>query len=110
MKEWYDTNVFMNIFWTITRIAHLPISLTYRLFKIDQPKWLRWWGNRTDNLWDQLKEWVHCHKIPFTNKQINISFMMKNRDTYGKYIRPHANYCNCDPEDYDPKLEDEECN
>jgi hypothetical protein len=103
MKEWYDTNFFMNIMWTITTPALWIIELT-TIGMDKRPKWIRWWHNRTDNLWDQIKEWVHCHKIPFTNKQINISFMMKNRETYGKFIRPmrdDAGKCwsNCDPDD-----------
>lgn len=109
-KDWYDKNVFLNIFWTISGIAWLPIyGIFWVIWKYakpgeELPKWLRWWGNRVDNLWDQFKEWVHCHKIPGTNKQINISFMMKNRETYGKLIRPDRDpdgncWSNCDPED-----------
>jgi hypothetical protein len=103
MKEWYDKNFFLNVIWTLTAPLFWIVKLaTSGMDK--RPKWVRWWGNRVDNLWDAGKEWVHCRKIPFTNKQINISFMMKNRETYGKLIRPMRDpdgncWSNCDPED-----------
>ena len=101
-KDWYDKNIFLNIFWTITAPPYWIVHLA-TFWMDERPKWIRWWGNRTDNLWDQFKEWVHCHKLP-GNKQINISFMMKNRETYGKLIRPDRDpdgncWSNCDPED-----------
>jgi hypothetical protein len=105
-KDWYDENIFMNIFWLISGIAWLPISGIAKIAYGDNelPKWIRWWGNRVDNLPDAIKEWIHCHDIPFTDKQINISRWMKNRETYGKIIRPRRDpagncWSNCDPED-----------
>lgn len=99
-KEWYDKNIFLNIFWTLTFPADFLVGLYFKVTKTEKPKWYRWWHNRTDNLWDAGKEWIHCHRIPFTNKQFNISFMMKNRETYGKFIREHKCWSNCDPEDF----------
>lgn len=99
MKQWYDTNLLVNIGWTLSAPLYWPLRIYYRNKKA--PKWIRWWGNRTDNLWDQGKEAVHGMRIPFTNKQINISFMMKNRETYGKFIREDKWYDNLDPEDRD---------
>ena len=102
VKEWYDKNIFLNIFWFISGIVWLPIYLvTIPMDK--RPKWLRWWGNRVDNFPDLLKEWIHCHDIP-SDKQINISRWMKNRTTFGKLIRPRRDpdgncWSNCDPED-----------
>lgn len=95
-KDWYDNNFFLNVFWTLTA----PIYWPFKLVTGNKPKWVRWWGNRVDNLWDDGKEFLHCKKIPGTNKQINISRFMKNRDTWGEFIRPHKNWCNCDPEDF----------
>jgi hypothetical protein len=98
-KHWYDTNVFVNILWFISGIVWLPIYVVTIPMK-ERPKWLRWWTNRVDNIVDQGKEWLHCRKIPFTNKQINISFMMKNRTTTWDIIREHKKWSNCDPEDF----------
>jgi len=109
--KWYDkkNNWILNILWLLSGVVWLPIYGAWCLFTWDfsqdsKPKWLRWWGNRVDNLPDQLKEFIHCHDIPWTDKQINISFMMKNRETYGKIIRPRRDpdgncWSNCDPED-----------
>lgn len=55
--------------------------------------------NLIDGPIDWIKEWIHCRKIPFTNYQINISFLMRNRETTWDIIRRHGNYPNCDPED-----------
>lgn len=55
--------------------------------------------NIIDGPVDKVKEWIHCHKIPFINYQINISFIMMNRKTTWDIIRKHKKYPNCDPED-----------
>lgn len=104
MKEWYDTNVWINILWMISGIFWLPIYLIFKLIEQELPKWLRWWGNRVDNLVDQTKEWIHCHDIPYKDYHINISRWMKNRTTFGNLIRPRRDpdgncWSNCDPED-----------
>ena len=56
--------------------------------------------NIIDGPVDKVKEWIHCHKIPFINYQINISFIMMNRKTTWNIIRKHQKYDNCDPEDF----------
>jgi len=56
--------------------------------------------NIIDGPVDKVKEWIHCHKIPFINYQINISFIMMNRKTTWDIIRKHQKYDNCDPEDF----------
>jgi hypothetical protein len=115
MKEWYDKNVWLNILWFISGIVWLPIYLvTWAIFKRNAPdeelpKWIRWWGNRVDNLPDQVKEWLHCHRIPWTNYQLNISFLMKNRTTTWDIIRKHGCYPNCDPEDCACQDDGKEC-
>lgn len=115
-KEWYDTNIWLNILWMFSGIVWLPIYLVFKLGQIDRPKWLRWWGNRVDNLVDQFKEWIHCHDVPYwmgdlfyrepgvLNYHINISRWMNNRVTFGDLIRPRRDpdgncWSNCDPED-----------
>lgn len=99
-KNEADKNVWLNIFWFISGIVWLPIYLV-TIPMDERPKWLRWWGNRVDNLVDQFKEWVHCHKIPWTNKQINISIIMQNRKPKTwDIIREHKDWPNCDPEDF----------
>lgn len=101
-----DKYFLLNVFWLISGIVWLPIYIVYeileRLNVTKKPKWVKWWGNRVDNLPDALMEWLHCHKIPFTNKQLNISFLMKNRTTTWDIIREHKPWPNCDPEDFDP--------
>jgi len=71
--------------------------------KIGIKKAFKWFGNRIDDPWDWIKEKIHCGKIPFTNKCMNIAFMMKNRGKpYWPIIRncPEVHqYENCDPED-----------
>jgi hypothetical protein len=59
--------------------------------------------NIVDGPFDKFKEWLHCHKIPFTNYQLNISFFMKNRTTSWDIIRKHKKWANCDPEDFPEK-------
>lgn len=61
--------------------------------------WLRDWENYIDDPIDYCKEWLHCRRLPFTNYQINISFLFQNRETTWDIIRKHGKYDNCDPED-----------
>lgn len=63
------------------------------------PKWLRWIINRIDDPFDTCLEFLHCHRIPLTRYQLNLSFLMKNRETSWDIIRGHGKYSNCDPED-----------
>ena len=104
MKNKHDKSFLLSLLWTISGIAWLPTYLLYKASDLDEPKWLRWWGNRVDNLVDYAKEWIHCRAIPFTNLQLNLSVIMKNRETYGRLLRPRLDdtgrkWCNCDPED-----------
>ena len=57
--------------------------------------------NLIDDPVDAVKEWLHCHKLPF-GYQLNISFLMRNRPTTWDIIRKHKWYDNCDPEDKTP--------
>lgn len=112
-KDWYDENIFLNLLWLISGVVYVPIFLVaYIICKtkgIELPKWIKWWGNRVDNFTDQIMEWIHCHKIPYSEKiwpkkwpqglQFNISCIMKNRETTWDIIRPHGCWPNCDPED-----------
>jgi hypothetical protein len=66
------------------------------------PKWLRWLINRIDDPFDAVLEFLHCHRIPF-GYQLNLSFLMKNRETSWDIIRKHKWYDNCDPEDKEIK-------
>jgi len=89
---------FKDFLWLLTGAAWLPIYAATQLTHHD-PKWLRWWGNRVDNLPDAAKEWLHCHRLPF-GKQLNLAFMMKNRGKpYWPIVRKWGYYENCDPED-----------
>ena len=54
--------------------------------------------NMVDDPVDAVKEWLHCHPLPF-GYQLNISFMMQNRRTTWDIIRKRGRYDNCDPED-----------
>lgn len=55
--------------------------------------------NLVDDPVDAVKEWLHCHRLPF-GYQLNIAFMMKNRGRpYWPVIRKAGRYENCDPED-----------
>ena len=71
----------------------------YKEFWDSLPKWLRWIINRIDDPFDAVLQWLHCHRIPFTGYQLNLSCLMKNRQTTWDIIRPAGNYSNCDPED-----------
>jgi hypothetical protein len=62
------------------------------------PKRLRQWINKYDDPFDAALEWAHCHKLPF-GKQLNLSFLMKNRETSWDIIRKQGMYDNCDEED-----------
>jgi hypothetical protein len=92
----------IDLLWLISGVLWLPLYVAIHLILRRDPKWLRWWGNRVDNLPDALTQFLHCHKIPFTGEpgwQLNISFLMKNRKTSWDIIRKYKYYANCDPED-----------
>lgn len=109
MKQWYDKNLFISFLFLLTAPVWGIIYVIWSIATGDwsqdsKPKWIRWWGNRVDNFPDLFKEWVHCHDIPFTDKQINISRWMRNRESFGPIIRPRRDpegncWSNCDPED-----------
>ncbi len=108
-KEWYDKNTALNVFWLISGVVWLPIYLFFEILQRiigpvapDKPKWVRWWGNRVDNLPDQLIQYLHCGPcIPVINKSLNLAFMMKNRvEPYWPVLRDcGVFYPNCDQED-----------
>ena len=86
--------------WMLSGIAYFPIRLYYELFTElhdSIPKWVRWWGNRVDNLTDWIVESLHCWRIPWTNSELNMSRLMNNRTSEGKWIRPYKipHYRNC---------------
>ncbi len=88
--------------WMLSGIVYFPIRLYYKLFTELQdpiPKWIRWWGNRVDNLTDWVVESLHCRRIPWTNSELNMSRLMNNRTSEGKWIRPYkiSHYRNCFP-------------
>ena len=103
-KDWYDENTLLNVVWFITGAVWLPIYVVYEILQrtndVDKPKWLKWWGNRVDNLTDSIVEYLHCKCIPGINKSLNLAFMMKNRGRpYWPILRDCGFYENCDPED-----------
>ena len=105
MKEWYDENTLLNVFWLISGAVWLPIYIVYEILErinedIKKPKWFKWWGNRVDNLPDTVIQYLHCKCIPGINRSLNLSFMMKNRPgPYWPILRKCQYYDNCDPED-----------
>jgi hypothetical protein len=113
-KEWYDKNTALNVFWLISGIIWLPIYIVCEIIEridkegrnytkgFEKPKWVKWWGNRVDNLPDQLIQFLHCGPcIPVINKSLNLAFMMKNRKKpYWPLFRDcGVFYPNCDEED-----------
>jgi hypothetical protein len=103
-KNKEDGYLVLNIIWLISGLIWLPLYIIFEILErlewMNKPKWMKWWGNRVDNLPDSLTQWIHCHKIPYTNYQFNIAFMMKNRARpYWPIIRKHGIYPNCDSED-----------
>lgn len=88
--------------WPFLTVSFFPVFLVCLIiFGYDWTRdgWLRDWEDWIDDPFDYVKEWLHCHKIPFTNYQINISFLMNHRKTTWDIIRKHGEYDNCDPED-----------
>jgi hypothetical protein len=92
-----------DVLWLVSGGLWVPLWLIINVCMRCDPKWLRWWGNRVDNLPDAIKEFLHCCKIPFIDYQLNLAFMMKNRSRPYQLIRkvpPSGQYYqNCDPED-----------
>ena len=54
--------------------------------------------NIIDDPIDWVKEKLHGMRLPF-GYELNISFLMANRDTTWDIIRPYGDYPNSDPED-----------
>ena len=86
-------------FLTIGFFIVWPIACLIKGYEWTRDGWLRDWENYIDDPFDFCKEWIHCRRLPFTNYQINISFLMNHRETTWDIIRPHGDYSNCDPED-----------
>ena len=95
-KWWYWLSwPFLAAFFSII----FPLALIFRGYASTRKGWLRDLENWIDDPVDWLKEWLHCHRIPGTTYQINISFLMQNRETTWDIIRQAHWYPNCDPED-----------
>jgi hypothetical protein len=63
--------------------------------------WIKRFEDHVDDPIDYCKEWLHCKRIPFTNYQINISFLMESRETSWDIIRrDDVEWHNCDSEDH----------
>jgi hypothetical protein len=60
--------------------------------------WLRRWEDYIDDPIDYLKEKVHGAPVPF-GYEINISFLMMNRETSWDVLRKRGTYPNSDPLD-----------
>jgi hypothetical protein len=60
--------------------------------------WLKNWEDYIDDPIDWMKEKLHCARLPF-GYQLNISFIMLNRETTWDIIRRDGKYGNCDPDD-----------
>jgi len=85
--------------WPFATVGFILTWVPVRGIMKFKPNWLREYENFVDGPVDGLKEWLHCHPLPF-GKQLNIAFMMKNRDRpYWPIIRDKGYYNNCDPED-----------
>lgn len=85
-------------FLTVGFCAVFPFFLIIRGYSGTRKGFIRDWENWIDDPVDWLKEWLHCHSLPF-NRQLNISFLMQNRETTWDVVRKHGHYSNCDPED-----------
>jgi hypothetical protein len=82
--------------------------------KVTRFKWLAKILNDICNFYDDpidmVKEWAHCHPLLF-GYQLNISFMMRHRETTWNIIRrADGGWTNCDPEDYDAPPKGDEVN
>jgi hypothetical protein len=66
--------------------------------RVSLKEWLKQLENLLDDPVDAAKEWLHCHNLPL-GYQLNISFLMGNRQTTWDIIRKRGSYSNCDPED-----------
>jgi len=98
-KWWYWASwPFLTAFFCIV----FPLALIFRGYASTRKGWLRDLENWIDDPVDWVKEWLHCRNLPF-GRQLNISFLMQNRKTYGKLLRERLPrgyyYNNCDPED-----------
>jgi hypothetical protein len=61
-------------------------------------KWMKDWVNIFDDYPDYVKEKLHGMHLPF-GYELNISFLMMNRETTWDIIRKQGDYDNSDPED-----------
>ncbi len=89
------------VLWLPSSLAFvLTWSIAYLIKGYDWTRsgWLREWEDYIDDPIDFIKEWLHCHKLPF-GYQLNISFLMIHRETTWDVIRKDGDYDNCDPED-----------
>lgn len=87
--------------WLPLTVIFIPVWIICLIFKgyaWTRQGWLRDWEDWIDDPIDFIKEWLHCHKLPF-GYQLNISFLMNHRETTWDVIRKDGDYDNCDPED-----------
>ena len=99
-KWWYWASwPFLTAFFCIV----FTLALITRGYASTRDGWLRDLEDWIDDPIDFVKEWLHCRNIPLTGRQLNISFLMQNRATFGRLFRsqppPGKVYSNCDPED-----------
>lgn len=69
-----------------------------RFEKVGFWKWMKDWVNIFDDYPDYIKEKLHGMHLPF-GYELNISFLMMNRETTWDIIRKQGDYDNSDPED-----------
>jgi hypothetical protein len=72
---------------------------SFRVWKQDGfIEWIKDFENLFDDYPDWVKEKLHGLHLPF-GYELNISFLMKNRETTWDIIRKQGDYDNSDPED-----------
>ena len=76
----------------------LTFPVAYWFVGRDTGTWLRDWEDYIDDPIDWCKEALHGLKLPF-GYELNISFLMMNRDTSWDVIRKQGDWPNKDPED-----------
>lgn len=84
----------------------LPMTLGFLIvFPVAYPivgrqtgSWLRDWEDYIDDPIDWVKEWLHCHPLPF-GYFLNISPIMMNRKTSWNIVTKNIECVDCDHED-----------
>jgi len=90
------------VLWPILTLGFILVfPFAYPFVGRNTGSWLRDWEDYIDDPFDWLKEKLHGMKLPF-GYELNISFLMMNRETTWDIIRKQANWSNEDPEDFTP--------